>query len=288
VRPGNTSAQFVTDRPGAEAPPTGRAPCQNRRMTTQVDRAGARIALVTGTTRGIGAAVADRLLARGWSVIGLARRPAAVDHERYRHLSIDLADTATLAETFEREVAASLAERRWTRIGLVNNAAAPGALGAIEMTDPASLLRLAAVNWVAPTWLIAFMLRRTPPQTPLRIVNVSSGAAVQAYPGLSDYCASKAALRMTGMVAAAELDSPLRSGPARPATAILSYEPGTVDTAMQDEARSRSLDEYPWGRLFRDFHASGALVAPAVPAREIVDFLERDGDPRFSERRLGR
>ena len=76
--------------------------------------------------------------------------------------------------------------------------------------------------------------------------------------------------------------------PARPQTSILSYEPGTVDTAMQEEARSRSLDEYPWGRLFRDLHASGALAPPAAPAREIVDFLERDGDARFSERRLGR
>jgi NAD(P)-dependent dehydrogenase (short-subunit alcohol dehydrogenase family) len=267
---------------------TRRALCQNRRMTAQIDRTGARIALVTGATRGIGAAVVDRLLEREWSVIGLARRPAAVDHERYRHLAIDLADAGTLAETIEREVAASLSDRRWTRIGLVNNAAAPGVLGPIESTDPAALLRHAAVNWVAPTWLIAFMLRRTPPQTPLRIVNVSSGAAVQAFPGLSDYCASKAALRMAGMVAAAELDSALRTAAERPDTAILSYEPGTVDTAMQEEARSRSLDENPWGRLFRDFHASGALVAPAVPAREIVDFLERDGHSRFTERRLSR
>jgi NAD(P)-dependent dehydrogenase (short-subunit alcohol dehydrogenase family) len=257
-------------------------------MIAPPDATGGRIALVTGTTRGIGAAVAEHLLERGWSVIGLARRPAVFEHDRYRHLSIDLADAATLAETIEREVGASLSDGRWTRIGLVNNAATSGVLGPIESTDPAALLRHAAVNWIAPAWLIAFLLRRTPPQTPLRIVNVSSGAAVQAFPGLSDYCASKAALRMAGMVGAAELDSPLRTAPARPDTAILSYEPGTVDTAMQEEARSRSLDAYPWGRLFRDFHASGALVPPAAPAREIVDFLERDGHARFTERRLGR
>jgi benzil reductase ((S)-benzoin forming) len=257
-------------------------------VVTPSDATGARLALVTGTTRGIGAAVVERLLERGWSAIGLARHPAPFAHRRYQHLSIDLAETGILAETIEPEVGATLSDGRWTRIGLVNNAATSGVLGPVESTDPAALLRHAAVNWVAPAWLIAFVLRRTPPQTPLRIVNVSSGAAVQAFPGLSDYCASKAALRMAGMVAAAELDSPLRSAPARPHTAILSYEPGTVDTAMQEEARSRSLDEYPWGRLFRDFHASGALVPPAAPAREIVDFLERDGDARFSERRLGR
>jgi NAD(P)-dependent dehydrogenase (short-subunit alcohol dehydrogenase family) len=257
-------------------------------MITRPDATGARMALVTGTTRGIGAAVVERLLERGWSVIGLARQPAAFEHDRYRHLSIDLAEAGTLAATIEREVGASLSKGDWTRIGLVNNAAASGVLGPIESTDPAALLRHAAVNWVAPAWLIAFVLRGTPPQVPLRIVNVSSGAAVQAFPGLSDYCASKAALRMAGMVAAAELDSPLRLAPARPDTAILSYEPGAVDTAMQEDARSRSLDENPWGRLFRNFHASGALVPPAVPATEIVDFLERDGHARFTERRFGR
>jgi NAD(P)-dependent dehydrogenase (short-subunit alcohol dehydrogenase family) len=121
----------------------------------------------------------------------------------------------------------------------------------------------------------------------LRIVNVSSGAAVRAFPGLADYCASKAALRMTGMVTAAELDPGLRRTPAPRDTAILSYEPGTVDTDMQAAARARPLSAYPWGVLFREFAARGTLVPPTAPASEIVEFLETDGHPRFSERRLG-
>jgi hypothetical protein len=93
---------------------------------------------------------------------------------------------------------------------------------------------------------------------------------------------------MTGMVTAAELDSDLRRTPVPHDTAILSYEPGTVDTAMQLAARSRPLSAYPWGGLFRDFAARGGLVPPIAPASEIVEFLETDGHPRFSERRLGR
>ncbi|HEV3140803.1 MAG TPA: hypothetical protein VGY57_09820, partial [Vicinamibacterales bacterium] len=104
----------------------------------------------------------------------------------------------------------------------------------------------------------------------------------------ADYCASKAALRMTGMSLAAELDSNLRTTPAPRDTAILSYEPGTVDTAMQEAARAKSLSDYPWGQPFRDFHARGALVPPSEPAAEIVDFLEADGRQTFTERRLGR
>jgi benzil reductase ((S)-benzoin forming) len=247
-----------------------------------------RLALVTGTSRGIGSAVAARLIDRGWNVVGIARRPPAREQPRYRHVTFDLSDTPALAETIERELGAVVSDSRWRRIGLVNNAATSGELGPIEAMDPVDLLRLSAVNWVAPAWLIGFVIRRAHADAVLRIVNVSSGAAVRAFAGLSGYCGSKAALRMAGMVAAEELASPLRRTPAPADTTILSYEPGIVDTDMQTDARSRPLAEYPWGVLFRDFAASGALVPPAAPASEIVDFLERDGQPRFVERRLGR
>ncbi len=253
-------------------------------MATHEDK----FALVTGTTRGIGEAVAGGLLGRGWRVIGIARQPASIDHPEYQHLQIDLGDTAQLASRTERELGGVVSDSRWRRVALVNNAATGGALAPIETIDPAGLLQVSAVNWVAPAWLIAFVLRRAQTSAALRIVNVSSGAAVRAFPGLVDYCATKAALRMTAMVAAAELDSELRATPAPADTAILSYEPGIVDTDMQIEARSRPLSEYPWGGLFRDFAANGQLVPPAAPAAEIVAFVEGDGHARFTERRLGR
>jgi benzil reductase ((S)-benzoin forming) len=247
-----------------------------------------RLAVVTGTSRGIGAALSALLIERGWEVVGIARHPAPIDHPKYRHLLLDLGDAAALAETIERQLGAVVTDTRWRRVALVNNAAASGVLGPVETIDPVDLLHLSAVNWIAPTWLIGFVLRRSRPDVALRIVNVSSGAAVQAFPGLADYCGSKAALRMIGLVTAAELDSELRPTPAPHDTAILSYEPGTVDTDMQMAARSRPLAAYPWGGLFRGLAARRALVPPTAPAAEIVEFLETDGHHRFTERRLGR
>jgi benzil reductase ((S)-benzoin forming) len=243
-------------------------------------------ALVTGTTRGIGAAVAAQLLDRGWEVVGVARHAAPIEHARYRHITLDLAQPAALEPAIERELGPVLRDPKWRRVALVNNAAAGGALGPVEKIDPVEHARVAAINVVAATWLIGLVLRCTHRDAALRIVDVSSGAAVRAFPGLADYCGSKAALRIIGMAAAAELDSPLRNTPAPSDTAILSYEPGTVDTAMQEGARSRPLADYPWGQLFRDFHASGSLVPPSAPAREIVEFVEGDGHARFTERRL--
>ena len=47
------------------------------------------LAVVTGTTSGIGEAVARQLLERGWRVVGIARREATLRHERYGHVAVD-------------------------------------------------------------------------------------------------------------------------------------------------------------------------------------------------------
>ena len=252
-------------------------------MTSTRDR----FALVTGTGAGIGAALAAQLLARGWRVAGVARRPAAIDHVRYTHIAVDLGDVAGATAAIERTIAPILADQRWRRVGLVNNAATGGRLGPLENIPAETLAAVYAVNVVAAVRLMGFVVERAHPGASLRIVNISSGAAVHPFPGLSAYSSSKAALRMAGMILGAELDSPLRRGTPRPDAAIVSYEPGIVETAMQVGARSLSPDEFPWVGIFHDFQSQGRLVAPERPAADIVALLESDALPRFSEHRLG-
>jgi NAD(P)-dependent dehydrogenase (short-subunit alcohol dehydrogenase family) len=245
-----------------------------------------RIALVTGTSSGIGAAVAGRLLQNGWQVAGVARRPATIRHPQYTHLRIDLSEidetTSVVANTIVPMLAAP-----WKRVGLVNNAALGGQLGPTERIDARALAQMFAVNVSAPIHLMGMFVKCIPAAAALRIVNVSSGAGVRAFPGLTAYGASKAALRMAGMVLASELDARPRDTQEIDA-AILSYEPGTVDTEMQTEARNTPVDRFPWVQTFKDFKANKQLVTPDKPAAEIAAWLESDGQPRFSERRLGR
>ena len=77
-----------------------------------------RCAIVTGTTSGIGAEVAAQLLRRGWSVIGMARRPPTVSDARYEHLRVDLADAAALEQVALERVAPILRDPKWRRIAL--------------------------------------------------------------------------------------------------------------------------------------------------------------------------
>ena len=244
--------------------------------------AATRLALVTGTTSGIGAALAKQLLQRGWEVAGVARRTPAIENSRYHHLAVDLRDVPIAVKSIEGKFGALLGDRAWQRVGLVNNAASASPLGPLQKLDAHELLRMYAVNVAIPTWLMGFVAQNSHRGAVIRMVNVSSGAAVRAFPGLAAYCGSKAALRMAGMVFAAELESPLRS-----AVALLSYEPGVVDTEMQLATRSKSQEEFPWVETFRGFAAQGALVAPEIPAAEIAEFLEADGRAHFIERRRG-
>jgi len=244
-----------------------------------------RLAIVTGTSSGIGEKVARQLLQRGWEVIGIARRAVALDNPGYTHCSLDLADVARLASGLETQVGSRVRDGGLTRIALANNAADVALLGQVDQLEPTGMLQAYAVNTIAPVLLMGWLLRTAPPRIPVRIVNVSSGAGVDPFPGLGAYGNTKAALRLAGMVLAAELDLRAAGGAPRDAT-VWSYEPGVVATPMQEAVRAASAETVPIVQVFHDLAAEGRLRPPDAPATEIVSYLEADGHARFSEQRF--
>ena len=249
-----------------------------------------RLCVVTGTTSGIGKSLAERLLESRWQVLGLARRAGAIDHPNYRHVSLDLADLGALEAYFQSAFAAEFPAAAYTRVGLVNNAALLEPVSPLAKLDAQALGRAFLVNAAAPVWLMGFFLRHCG-ETPLRMVNVSSGAAERATPSWGAYCSSKAALLMAGKVFGVERADgegtsagSSRSGHA----ALLSYDPGVVDTAMQGQIRSTTAEDFPLVERFMGFHERGELADPAGPAGEIARFLEGDGAAPFSEGQFAR
>ena len=242
-------------------------------------------AIVTGTSAGVGAEVAKQLVSRGWTVVGISRRSAAFG-ARYRHLSLDLGDIPAVARTIDAELVPLLRGGTWSRVGLVNNAAAAMLLGPLQNASAVDLLRSYAVSLAAPVSLMGAVSRHASMHVPLRIVNLSSGAATLALPGLAAYGSAKAGLRLAGMDLAAEWQSTVAHAPTRSDAAILSYEPHIVDTAMQEHARTRPRSDFPWVGMFEQFARDGRLVPPLLPADDIVAFLESKNQPAFAERRL--
>jgi benzil reductase ((S)-benzoin forming) len=246
-----------------------------------------RLAIVTGTSSGIGAAIASELLSKGWSVLGVARREVKMDDPRYRHVSLDLSDITACQAYFTGAFLEDVfsPQQDWSRLALINNAACLEPTGPLSMVDLAALQRALTINVALPAWLMGFVLSRGPKSVPWRMVNISSGAASAAYPGWGSYCMSKCALRMAGQVLAIEMQE-IKALEGRQVK-VIDYAPGVVDTPMQVQARSADPGSFPRVQKFIDLHRNGDLIAAREPAREIVQLLEQEELGAFSIHRFG-
>lgn len=243
------------------------------------------LAIVTGSSRGIGRAVVEALLERDFEVAGVARSaPEGLMTDRYRHFECDLDDLDAVHRTFDARIPKAMTFEGRRRIALVNNA---GILDveSIAVAQLEHLDRSLRVNVAVPVYLYGWLLRHAPLDAALRVVDVSSGAASSAYPGWVAYCASKAALDMAGQVFAVELDEvPVMQGRD---VALVSFAPGVVATAMQEQIRAADDAQFPRRDRFVEMHERGDLLDPRGPAAEIAEILREDGLPPFSRRRFG-
>lgn len=235
-----------------------------------------RLAIVTGTSSGIGKALAARLLVDGWKVFGIARREMKFQGD-YQHVQTDLSDPATAGQLGPR-LEAEMAFGAFSRLALINNAATPGQKRSYGEQSAQNTFQNIAINLSAPMALMDLAVRIRPDGATLRVVNISSGLAFQPLAGVADYCASKAGLHMAGEVLDAE---------AHPNTAVLSYAPGIVDTEMQQSLRGEQANDFASADVFRAMHEEGQLASAEAVIEPIVAFLEDDSVTGFHQDRYG-
>ena len=225
-------------------------------------------AIVTGHSRGLGAALVDTLLEQGLPVLALARGARGSAGARLREVALDLADAAALLRWLDGgELDAFIADH--ARVLLVNNAGTLGPVGPLPRQDPAQIGAAIALNVAVPLQLAAALAARVLPRGgELRVLHVSSGAARNAYAGWSVYCASKAALDQHARAAALDGVPGLR---------IVSVAPGVIDTAMQAQIRATDAADFPQRERFEALHERGQLIAPADAAGRLLAYLQGDG-----------
>lgn len=227
--------------------------------------------VVTGHTRGLGAAIGAELLARGARVLGIARSDNAVLHERggerLQQVRLDLSDTRALLDWIAGGALARFLGD-CERTALINNAGVLAPIGPAGTREPAEIARALAVNVVAPILLTEAFVAASAQAADRRVLHVSSGAARNPYSGWSVYCASKAALNQHARAVATERI---------PHLGIAAVAPGVVDTDMQALIRASSPAAFPQREKFVALAQGGALTPPAQAARRMVDHLLGDG-----------
>ena len=222
-------------------------------------------ALLTGHSRGLGAAIADALLQRGIPVLGLARADNAFLAEGFPDLleqvALDLADTAAVAGWIAGgQLGQWLGAEQ--SILLINNAGTVQPVGSMGQQDPVAIARAVSLNVSTPLMLAAAVAAL--PAAEQRILHVSSGAGRSAYPGWSVYCATKAALDHHAR--AAQMDQ-------LPGRRICSLAPGVIDTDMQGEIRATPLAQFPLRERFESMKKEGALASAADCGERLVTYL---------------
>ncbi len=219
-----------------------------------------RVALITGASRGLGREIARRFAARGARLVLVARGEGALRQaaEELARRTDVLAVSADVSEAAEQIAATAL--DRFGRVDvLVNNASdiGPSPMPPLEAYPWDALLRVLRVNAVAPLHLTQLLLPQMRSRGDGVIINVTSDAGVQAYPGWGGYGASKAALEHLSRVLAAELEG---SG-----IRVYVVDPGDLNTEMHRQAE-------PGVDLSH-------LPGPEVPAPAFVRLVEDEQAP---------
>ena len=236
------------------------------------------IAYITGTSAGIGKALAENLLNAGHTVIGMSRRHS-IEHGNYEHITIDLADINAV-NRFEFQM--NLKDD----IILVNNAGIIGAVKPIGHQIGEELIEMANVNILAPQILMnKFINKFQSIENTYQILNISSGAGKYAIDAWAPYCASKAALDLFSETIALELKSHGHHN-----WHVFSVAPGVVDTAMQAEIRASNPSEFLNRQKFIDLKQDNELTAPSFVATQLSKIIsnpEQFQDVIFSVRDMG-
>lgn len=224
-------------------------------------------AILTGHSRGLGAAVADTLLARGIPLLALARsskpQPHGARPELLQETQLDLSDSVALEAWLKTAALQDFLADAETAL-LINNAGLLQPVGLVGEAEATAIRRAVAVNVTAPLLLTNAFIAATRHCADRRVVHISSGAARSPYAGWSVYCATKAALDHQARAMAAEYLPRLR---------VASLAPGVVDTGMQAEIRASSVAQFPQKGRFEALKRSGQLTSPEQAAQRLVNYL---------------
>lgn len=196
------------------------------------------VILVTGASRGIGAATAIELAKQGAKLCLSSRSAAACSDtlEKVRNTggdafaaSCDMSDYSAVERLFSDTM------ERYGRVdALINNAGIVDPIGPLATSEPTEWAKNISINLLGVYHGTRAVLPHFLQQKSGTIINISSGAAHGPMEGWSAYCSGKAAVHMVTQATALETgDDGVR---------VFGFAPGVVDTEMQVTIRASGIN----------------------------------------------
>jgi NAD(P)-dependent dehydrogenase (short-subunit alcohol dehydrogenase family) len=226
-----------------------------------------KVVIVTGASRGIGAAAAEALAAAGAAVMLAARDgklAAKIAGQIEAAGGKAAAQACDVADYAAVEAAVAATTQRFGRPDiLINNAGVIEPIATIAGSDPAAWAENVQINLVGAFNAVRAVLPGMVAAGGGTIVNVSSGAALRPLEGWSAYCAGKAGMAMlTRAIMLEEGGHGVR---------VFGFQPGTTDTDMQVLIRASGMN------IISQIPRAN-LTPVAEPAKAIVYLCTRDAD----------
>jgi benzil reductase ((S)-benzoin forming) len=219
---------------------------------------------ITGTSSGIGKAIAEQALQIEGSIVYGFSRTCTIEKSNYIHTSVDLSSIENLISlNFEKHSNAY-------KVVLINNAGIIGEIKPIGKQSNESIINVFNLNTICPAILTNKLIQTyNGDDTSIVIVNISSGAARHPIESWTPYCASKAAIDMFSQVLQSE------NGYDSTKLRVFSIAPGIVDTNMQQQVRNSNPGDFPHLKKFIDYKENGLLVSTEMVAQKILKVVEK-------------
>lgn len=221
-----------------------------------------KLAYITGSSRGIGAALVNQLLKSGYQVIGIARTNKQ-EHNSFKSIKLDLNDLKAVHAFNFSETA--------SEVLLINNAGLIGEIAPVGQIADQSIEEVINVNTIAPQILMnKFIKTYSKTAEKGHIINISSGAGKQAIDAWASYCASKAALDLFSQTTAEELKTREVHN-----WHIHAIAPGVVDTQMQNDIRQANPNDFKLLDRFVGLKNDNELSDPKTVATQICKVIDQ-------------
>ncbi len=230
--------------------------------------------IITGTSRGLGKALAKTLIEEGHRVFSISRKKdqelmdfAEQKPGKLEFFEFDLADHNKI-RTLMKEIFQKMDFATAEGIFLVNNAGVLAPVKRLEDCDNEEILNNLHVNLGAPLILTAAFIKHTQGfKGDKGVINISSGAGKKPHYGWSSYCAAKAGVNL--FTQSVGLEQEKSEYPVK----ILSLAPAIMDTKMQEEIRSSDKEDFQELEKFQNYKKEGKLLASELVAEKVKELL---------------